>query len=125
MVVSKSYIISLMVVFLLIRSLMPLGFMPDFGKKNFITICSGTHLITVEANRDGSPVSPSEKTDKKATCPFAMISGERHILPISPLMTHAEIPSAIAVNLPTQKVYLHYLYMLTESISPRAPPRLS
>ncbi|MFA7275236.1 MAG: hypothetical protein WC043_00355 [Pseudobdellovibrionaceae bacterium] len=125
MTASKSHFLSFMVALLLIRSLMPLGFMTDFSGKNFITICSGVHAVTIEVDKDGSPLSPSKQTSKKVTCPFALISGEKNLPPIAPFIIHAEILPANAVNLPVQKVYIPSLFLLTENISPRAPPRFS
>lgn len=64
----------LLVVCLLLRALIPLGFMPDFSAAangTFkVVICSATGAKTVTLGPDGNPVHNPAKSNAHDACPF-------------------------------------------------------
>ena len=113
---------------LLLRALVPVGFMPDLGAARdgvfTIVICTAAGLSTVAVDEDGNPVAPhpSSEADRASHCLFAPAGSIALPTVIVPTVPHA-VTAATGAWLPIEAVR-HTRFRPTSS-RPRAPPIIS
>ena len=96
---SRSCFAWLVILALLFRGLVPLGYMPDFSKQAHgffpITICSGYDRTTIFLDKDFNKVEPvgqgktQHQHDDRTFCPFS----------VSSIFASAETPEFVSVAL--------------------------
>ena len=110
---------------LLLRALVPVGFMPDIGAARdgvfTIVVCTAAGFSTIEVDENGNPVAPdpSSETDGTNQCLFAPAGSVALPTVIVPTVPHAVIAAAGAW--PPIEAASHTRFRPTSS-RPRAPP---
>lgn len=80
-------VMTVLLVALLIKSVLPTGFMPSFDKNGFtqITICSGLGEKTINIPSEKLPLSEHHKEQAEKICSFQLLASAKGLLNITSL----------------------------------------
>lgn len=114
----------LLIAVFLARSMMPVGFMPDFSGKHFLTICSGAGLSTIAVDENNQPLPDQPPSFSQDNCPFSLLSSP--VLADSPEgQSLIPAPVIIAIGMAARPSDSKAFLLSTGPRHNRGPPSLS
>jgi hypothetical protein len=122
------FLTCLIVASLLLRSLIPAGYMPgSTDNQHFfnIVICTGYGAQTIAVDENGQPVKQEhqKETGHKAPCPFAL--NTHATTPADPIAGGLAVPADYTALLFTAPAAHPAMATLRKTAPPRAPPLFS
>ena len=112
------FILIALLLSILVRSLIPVGFMPDMSSNKIaLTICSGLEIKTVFVEDKSAPDHPQK--EKHETCPFAppVMAGHDDIIQIADY-----IKISYAPFLPNPTAHLNRASITVKTVYSQGPP---